>query len=79
MLRPSDDGSKELLDVQIVGLNGEGFVVRVPDSVTGHHLQKIASDCLGTKAGARVVLQKGTEIRGNKSLKIKLWLGNRLA
>ena len=52
---------EELLRIQVVGVSGEGFQVQVPKSLTGSELRLIIRDRLPLKAGARVVVMKGSQ------------------
>ncbi|CAK9085073.1 unnamed protein product [Durusdinium trenchii] len=46
---------QKLVDLQIVGLDGEGFEVKVPESLKGIELRDKVRDHLPIKAGARVL------------------------
>ncbi|CAK9114397.1 Putative F-box and FNIP repeat-containing protein L60 [Durusdinium trenchii] len=62
---------EEVLEIRVVGLDGEGFrLLGVPESLLGRHLQKMISERLPAKAGARVLVQKGAQMLSPaKSLK----------
>ena len=51
----------EELAFQVVGMGGDEFQVRVPKSITGSELRRIIRDRLPLKAGARVVVMKGSQ------------------
>ena len=51
----------EELDIQVVGVGGDGFQVRVPKSLTCSELRRIIRNRLPLKAGARVVVMKGSQ------------------
>ena len=54
------DEDKEL-EIQVVGVSGDGFQVRVPKSLTGSEFRRIIRDRLPLKAGARVAVMKGSQ------------------
>ncbi|CAK9101497.1 unnamed protein product [Durusdinium trenchii] len=51
----------EELEIAVVGVSGDGFKVRVPKSLTASELRNIIRDRLPLKAGARVVVMKGSQ------------------
>eukprot|EP00913_Durusdinium_trenchii_P024213 g22733.t1 len=55
----SDD---ELLEIQVLGLAGEGLTLSVPASLTGAQLRQRVRQRLPSKAGARVSLQTGARM-----------------
>ena len=55
--RPLDDS----LEIQVVGMDGEGFKIQVSQSMTGSEIRKIIRDRLPWKVGARVAVLKGFE------------------
>ena len=76
-IRPSEDSVQRLgdeeLDIQVVGVSGDGFQVRVPKSLTCFELRRIIRDRLPLKAGARVVVMKGSQkLSLSKTLALRL-------
>ena len=51
----------EELDIEVVGVSGDAFQVRVAKSLIGSELRRIIRDRLPLKAGARVVVMKGSQ------------------
>ena len=77
---PSSAGAEEdLLEVEVVGLDGENRVaIKVNERIYGSELRKIISDQLPFKAGGRVSLQNGSQIISfNKRLREQGLLANR--
>ena len=60
----------ELLEVDVLNLNGEGFLIRIPASNTGKDLQQMIALRIPQKPGTRISLQhESKKLSLQKSLK----------
>ena len=60
----------ELLQINVHGVNGEGFPIRIPASNTGKDLQQVIALQIPQKTGSQISLQHGSnKLSLRKSLK----------
>ncbi|CAK9108864.1 Putative F-box and FNIP repeat-containing protein L60 [Durusdinium trenchii] len=63
-------GEEELLEIQVLGLDGTTLHVRAAETLCGRELRSMVRDRLASKAGGRLCLQKGSEmLSSSKTLK----------
>ncbi|CAK8995790.1 unnamed protein product [Durusdinium trenchii] len=56
-----DNFGNGIVVIRVVGLDGEGFTLRLPESKSGYDVWKMAKDRLPCKSGAAVSIYNGSE------------------